>query len=286
MKKVTKTIPAKINLTLDVLGLEGKYHQINSLVASVDVYDVVTVKKRKDKKITLTMKGLPVDCPIEENNAFKTASYFMQKFSTDGVDIIVDKKIPVGAGLGGSSADIAGVLLAMKELYEVVGDLQPLASKLGSDSVYMLKGGYAVMSGRGEKVEKKYSDKRLYLLAVTDENKVSAKECYKKFDQSKKHPLPTTKQATKALELEDVELFYKLIKNDLEGTATKLVPETAFNLSVLKHTDAEAVFVAGSGPTALAIYKSKTARNLAYKKVYPLFDKKLLKLQTIPDKKK
>ena len=87
MKKVKINVPAKINLTLDVLGAKNNYHQIESLVASVDIYDTVYLTERKDGKITLDMKGIPVDCPIVDNNAVKAARLFCEKFSTYGVDI-------------------------------------------------------------------------------------------------------------------------------------------------------------------------------------------------------
>lgn len=281
MKKVSKKIPAKTNFTLDVLGVEGKFHSIESLVASVNLFDTITVKERKDKKITITNKGIALDCPPNENNAFKTASLFMQRFNTNGVDIVVQKGIPISAGLGGSSADIAGVLLAMQELYGITENMKPLAEKLGSDAVYMLNGGFAVMSGKGEKIKKINASAKIFMLAITDEAKISAKDCYKKFDLQKKHLGATTKHAVKAFINSDLELFYKLIKNDLEAPAIKIAPEVQFNLTALKKAGAIATFVSGSGPTAMGVFKTSVERNNAYAKLSPLFEKKILKIETI-----
>ncbi|MBQ3115961.1 MAG: 4-(cytidine 5'-diphospho)-2-C-methyl-D-erythritol kinase [Clostridia bacterium] len=281
MKKVSKSIPAKTNFTLDVLGVEGKFHNIESLVASVNLFDVVTVSKRNDKKITITNKGIPVDCPPSENNAFKTASLFMQRFDTLGVNITINKGIPVGAGLGGSSADIAGVLLAMKELFSISADMKTLAEKLGSDATYMLSGGYAVMRGKGEKIKKIDGNEKIYMLAILSEQKVCAKDCYKKYDNQKKHPVATTKHAVKAFINKDMELFYKLIKNDLEPASKKLAPEIDFNLTALKKAGAITSFVSGSGPTAIGVFKGKAERNKAFAKLSPLFEKKILKIETV-----
>ena len=118
MKNIVINAPAKVNFTLDVLGVEENYHKIKTLVSTIDLYDKITIKKRKDSRIKLVMKGIKVDCEITENNAYKAAKAFIEKYKTLGVDIIVNKKIPVGAGLGGSSADIAGVLNAMEGLYQ------------------------------------------------------------------------------------------------------------------------------------------------------------------------
>jgi 4-diphosphocytidyl-2-C-methyl-D-erythritol kinase len=76
MKKFTIKVPAKINLTLDVVGVDGKYHNIESLVTSVNVYDTVTVSRRRDGRITVDMRGIPVDCEICDNNAYKAAKLF------------------------------------------------------------------------------------------------------------------------------------------------------------------------------------------------------------------
>ncbi|MBR1968297.1 MAG: 4-(cytidine 5'-diphospho)-2-C-methyl-D-erythritol kinase, partial [Clostridia bacterium] len=67
MKKITLNAPAKINLTLDILGVTKGFHDIKSLVTSIDLYDIITVKKRKDGKITLVCEGLPVDCAPADN---------------------------------------------------------------------------------------------------------------------------------------------------------------------------------------------------------------------------
>ncbi len=282
MKKVVKKIPAKLNLTLDVLGSSDGYHQLNSLVTSVDVYNTITANKRTDGKITLTSKGIPIDCPPQKTNAFRAASLFMQTFPTTGADIVINRNIPASGGLGGSSADIAGVLLALKELYQVERDLSPLASALGSDATYMIKGGYAVMSGRGEKVRTIDYEKEFYLLLITSENSVLAGDCFSKFDELGKAETATTKQAERALLTDDNELFFKLVKNDLGEATEFLVPETTFNLNCLKRAGAEGVAVAGSGPTVFGIFKNEKERNLGYSKLKSLFGKSLIKAKTIP----
>ena len=160
MKKITIKAKAKINLTLDVVGLNSGYHDINTLVTTIDLYDRIILKKRKDSAISLNCTGVKMDCAITDNNAYKTAKAFADKFSTGGVDITVQKNIPLGAGLGGSSADIAGVLNGLKALYGVNESVLDIANALGSDSGYMLSGGYAVLSGRGDKIKSKKNKTR------------------------------------------------------------------------------------------------------------------------------
>ena len=111
---------AKVNLTLEIVGSEKEFHLLDSLVASVDLFDYIVLKKRKDKLSSITMHGLGSETiPPEKNNALKAAERFSQIFGVNGVDITVYKNIPMGAGLGGSSADIGGVLKGMAKLYEI-----------------------------------------------------------------------------------------------------------------------------------------------------------------------
>ncbi len=180
---------AKINLTLEITGVEGGYHALDSLVASVDIYDLLVLKKRKGALSRITMKGMGSEgIPPESNNALKAAEAFSQAFETDGVDITVYKNIPIGAGLGGSSADAVGVLNGMAALYGVTDreKLKALADRLGSDTGYMLDGGFARIRGRGERVERLPLTNTLHLLLICPDTAVSAKECYAAYDTQPK----------------------------------------------------------------------------------------------------
>ncbi|MFQ7077003.1 MAG: hypothetical protein ACLRSW_03215 [Christensenellaceae bacterium] len=135
---------------LDVTGRAGGYHLLDSFVASVDLFDLVCVGKRKDKLVSVTMHGMDGEgIPPERNNALKAGEAFVGRFSTAGADVTVYKNIPMGAGLGGSSADAAGVLNAMAKLYGIddKAALGELADALGSDTRYMLDGGFCRMRG-------------------------------------------------------------------------------------------------------------------------------------------
>lgn len=281
MKKVKIKVPAKVNLTLDVLGLDGGYHSLKSLVASVSVFDTITVKSRRDGKITLVNKGVDVGCEITDNNAFKSAKSFMDTFGTSGVDVIVDKNIPVGGGLGGSSADIAGVLNAMKELYGVNDDMHPLACSLGSDAPYMLKGGFAVIEGRGEQIKELDIDKKLYLLIITSDKIISARKCYQVFDEKEKIQKSTTDSAVKNLIKGDVQSAFKYFKNDLENTAIELVDEIKYNIYNLKKAGADVAMVTGSGPSVVGIFEDDAKRDETYTALKLLYGKDIFKAETV-----
>lgn len=282
MKKSKIKIPAKINLSLDVLGVTGNFHDIKSLVTSVDVYDQITAQKRTDKRITLKVEGNPIDCHVVDNNAYKAGKLFVQKTGVLGANITIKKQIPIGGGLGGSSADIAGVLLCMEELYQTGANLNELAGALGSDAPYMLTGGYAVIEGRGEKVTKKQIDTVLYLILIPEEKSTSARAVYKEYDKAGKTYKPCTENVEKALKEGELAKFVQYAKNDLAQSAGTLVPEITANVLALKKAGAITALVTGSGSCCYGVFCSKKERDNAFRKLKALYGNVLIKAQTLP----
>lgn len=284
MKKFTQKINAKINLTLEVLGILDGYHLINSLVASVNIPDAVTLYKRNDGLITLKEKGIIVGGKIEKNNAYKAVKAFMERYGTNGVDIVIDKKIPVGGGLGGSSADIAGALIGMAKLYGV-GDIEELAQTLGSDVNYMLKGGYAIISGRGERVEPVLIKDKFYLIFITDETMLSAKAVYNKYDEQNGYLVekePFSKVVADYIIKGETDKAFNLAYNDLLNPSLTLNPKIGENLELLSSLGANFVNMTGSGSTVFALFKSKKARDKAYKElVKTTSEVNLIKAETV-----
>jgi 4-diphosphocytidyl-2-C-methyl-D-erythritol kinase len=277
---VREKVPAKINLTLDVLGVEGKFHKIESLVASIDIYDAITLLKRNDRRVTLKTFGLPIGCSMHDNNAVKAAQLFIKTFSTKGVNIIINKRIPVGGGLGGSSADIAAVLRGMKKLYNVDCDLKPLADQLGSDATYMLDGGYAIIRGRGTEVERIEVKHPLNLLVISSQGEISAKTCYGKYDELGVVSQPCTADAVKLLKSGKVKDLGAIMKNDLQPAAESLVDIRLAKLA-LEEVGAIKASVSGSGPTVFGVFKNREQRDQAFKRLSPLFRSRVIKANTI-----
>ncbi len=146
--------PAKINLTLRVLGRrDDRYHELDSVVAKVTLYDELLFRPRKDGKINLTCTGL--DCgAVKDNLVFRAAKLLGERQA--GADIELTKRIPAGAGLGGGSSDAAAVLPALNQLWELNlprERLITLAEKIGSDVPLFLDGPAVRIRGRGEQVE-------------------------------------------------------------------------------------------------------------------------------------
>lgn len=174
---------AKLNLSLNVLGKRNGFHDIDSVAVSVDVFDTVEVTARSDRLVTVS------DClgiPAEQNAAFRAASAFVYEFGVNGVDIVIGKNIPVGAGMGGSSADAAGVVYCMCKLFGIPQDgerVRNLCASLGSDVNFMLRGGLCRMRGKGDDILPYPCDVTPYFAVTTFAHVNSTAEVYAQFDE-------------------------------------------------------------------------------------------------------
>ena len=251
---------AKLNLTLDITGAEGGYHQLDSLVLTVNLYDRIVVKKRKDNLISVYMHGMGSDTiPPEHNNAQRAGEKFVERFSTTGANITVYKNIPIGAGLGGSSADAAGVLNALAQLYEITDEdaLKELADELGSDTGYLLKGGMARISGRGEHVERTEDTPSLWFLVLCPKEGVSTAECYAAYDELATDHAPRTDRVLQLLEGGNPEWAAKIFGNDLYEAAVSLNPAVREAYLALKSFSPEGAGMTGSGSACYAFFPTR-----------------------------
>ncbi len=280
MKIAKEKIYAKLNLNLDVVGVFDGYHELSSVFCSISLFDKITVKKRKDSIVTLTEKGIVTGVDVCENNAFKAVKAYIDKYHTNGVDVIVDKHIPIGAGLGGSSADIVGTLKCMDRLFNK-GEIESIYNSLGSDCAFMAKGGIAKVSGRGEKVKPIKSKTKFYLLILCDEKTVAAKDSYSVFDKLNINVEPTTDSIVKLLTENEGAKAIKLIKNDLYLSSKTLLPKITENEKALWDVGAEKVIMAGSGSAVVGLFTGKNRRNKAYKSLAKKYKNLLIKSETV-----
>ncbi len=265
MKTVAIKAYAKVNLTLEIVGQAGGYHQLDSLVASVNIFDKIVLKKRKDSLCSVVMKGLGSESiPPEHNNALKAGEAFAKVFHTTGADITVYKNIPLGAGLGGSSADAAGVLRGMAKLYGVdePEKLCHLADSLGSDIRYMLFGGFARMQGRGERVESLAINEKLHFLLLCPSEGVSTKECYQKFDELARenhanNPKNATQNCIQALLQNDTYKAGRYLTNDLFAPASELCESVKKAWEEANSFSPIGAVMTGSGSCVLAIFENR-----------------------------
>jgi 4-diphosphocytidyl-2-C-methyl-D-erythritol kinase len=158
-RKLRLVAPAKINWTLEVLRFRpDSYHELRSVVQTIDLYDVVTVQEADGIELTLGGSAGPLaDEPPERNLAYRAAAALQARTGVSrGVRIEIEKRVPVAAGLGGGSSDAAAVLRGCNALWATGQDaanLVEIAGEIGSDPPFFVLGGTAVARGRGERVE-------------------------------------------------------------------------------------------------------------------------------------
>lgn len=197
---VTVQAPAKINLTLDVLGKRPDgYHNLESIFQTVSRYDTLTLKKA-EKGVTLKVDG---DIPgrPEENIVLRAAALFFAETGLQaGAEISLTKTIPVQAGMGGGSADAAGTLAGLNRLYAAglsTEQLCALGARLGADVPFFLLGGTALVSGIGE-ILRPITPLPPVLVAVAQpDERVNTAEAYRRLDTQ---PIPMRPNHTAALD--------------------------------------------------------------------------------------
>jgi 4-diphosphocytidyl-2-C-methyl-D-erythritol kinase len=175
---------AKVNLSLDITGLQDNgFHNLDMIMTNIDLFDLVRVVSREDKTINIFCD---LNIPKEKNSAYLIAEKFINKFNTNGADIYINKKIPLSGGLGGSSADAAGVVTALCKINNIdIKKTFDIVNSVGSDIWYLIKGGMQRAKGKGE-ILTPIEYKEFYFVLAKPENGVNTSLCFKKYDELKK----------------------------------------------------------------------------------------------------
>lgn len=149
--------PAKINLFLDVIRKrEDGYHDLGTVFQTIDAGDTLEFSSRDDGEIHLDYSN-PQEYPVESDLVYKAAVALRSHVGNNdlGADIFLDKVMPLGAGLGGGSADAAAALRALNRLWELrlpPAELERIGAKLGADVPFLVRGGTAFAEGIGERL--------------------------------------------------------------------------------------------------------------------------------------
>lgn len=230
---------AKINWTLEVLGVRPDgYHDLRSMVLPVPLHDTVSLEA--DEALSCEMRGL-ADVPPEANLAYRAAVAL--KAATGcarGVRIGIEKRIPVGAGLGGGSADAAAVLNGLNELWGLhlpKRELCEIAARVGSDVPALTWGGPVRMEGRGE---------RVFPLAATERAGLPDPDAICLFT-------PAIFASTPAVYREFRETDRGLGPNDLQPAAIRLYPGIGEALHRLERQGLSRVTMSGSGSAVYGV---------------------------------
>jgi 4-diphosphocytidyl-2-C-methyl-D-erythritol kinase len=246
-------VPAKINLWLEVLGKRPDgYHDLSSLMLPVGVYDEIILDLRDDG-------GVRVECdhpdvPQDRGNlAWRAAELFCGNAKVpSNLRIVLNKGIPVGAGLGGGSADAAGVLLGLSRLYPGrVGSegLHAMAAQLGADVSFFLHQRPALATGIGEIIEEVPGVPDYPILLVKPPESISTAWVYGSLKLTRKES-----QSNVARLLADPWGIAELVRNDLESVTLSAVPVLSRLKAWMVRRGAMAALMSGSGPTVFGVF--------------------------------
>ena len=256
----------KINLGLKVLRRrEDGFHEISSIAQSVDLADTLQFRRSPAPGLTCTDPTLPVGA---DNLVLRAAALFNARLpqSPQAWHIHLEKQIPVGAGLGGGSADAAAVLRGLNRLngnpFAAV-ELHALAAQLGSDVPFQVVGGTALMQGRGERLEGLAWRGEVFYVLVYPEVEVSSAWAYGRVGVGLTPESPYLK-FTNSLKIKsggcvDHALLFRVLENDFLPLIERTYPIVAQLRAVLEATGALACSMSGSGSTVYGVFDDRTA---------------------------
>ena len=243
--------PAKINLGLNILGKRSdNYHSLETCMVAIDITDVLEILPAD--VFSFSSSGIPIDGAAENNLIVQAYNLMKSHFSIPNVKIHLQKNIPMGAGLGGGSADATYTLIGLNKMFNLKlsnDDLQEMASELGSDCAFFVENSVQIGTGRGEVLKNISIDLNGYYLRIINPGiHIGTKEAYTNLRFS-----PDDNSVEDILQ-SPIPDWKNTLKNDFEKSAF-LKHE---GLSVIKERlyDDGAVYASmtGSGSTMYGIY--------------------------------
>ncbi|MDX1771350.1 MAG: 4-(cytidine 5'-diphospho)-2-C-methyl-D-erythritol kinase [Planococcaceae bacterium] len=259
--------PAKINLTLDVLHKRPDgFHEVEMIMTTVDLADRIGLESREDGviKIISADRYVPDD---QRNLAYQAAKLLKDTYNVQaGVSILLEKRIPVAAGLAGGSSDAAATLKGLNRLWNLQLTADQLAehgAKIGSDVSFCVYGGTALATGRGEKIQELPSPPNCWIILAKPSIGVSTADVYGGLKVNEIiHP--DTSEMIRAIKEKDYELMCATMGNALESVTLKLYPEVSTIKEQMMKFGADAVLMSGSGPTVFGLVQHESRVNRIY----------------------
>jgi len=274
MKNVTKIIsPAKVNLVLAVgEKQESGFHEVQTIMHSLALHDTLSMRRFDDEgsgdglqmmlKCESSFTIDPLLIKAEENIAYKAVvelAKALGRTQDETIEMILNKVIPAEAGLGGGSSNAAAALVGAATLWGVGMEderVQEVASRLGADVSFFLKGGCARLSGKGDVFEAQLEPRSGFVLLVRPDAGVSTGKAYAAFDEDPVLPSSEYLSSIAALDAAaDVSLY-----NNLEKAACSVTPVVAQVLEWGRAAAGEEnVVLCGSGSAVCCIFDSYQA---------------------------
>jgi 4-diphosphocytidyl-2-C-methyl-D-erythritol kinase len=256
---------AKVNLRLEILKRrEDGYHELRTVFQKISLHDTLRFSLRKEKGISITSDHPKL--PLGRKNLVYHATQSMFKVCgyRGGVDIEIEKRIPLGAGLGGGSSNAAATLMALNLLLEMnlsQKELMEMGFGIGADVPFFFLRGAAIGSGIGERLRKEELP-RLWYVLIYPSFEVSTRWAYRHF-------VLTNKQFHINLHrfLGTPEGISRILLNHLEGVVSRRYPQIGLMKKLLLSAGALGALMTGSGPTVFGLFPEAKSAARGYEKI-------------------
>lgn len=262
---ITVTAPAKINLALHVVGQrDNGYHELESLVVFADFGDELSASVSNTDVLEITGPFAGSLNGGRANLVAKAVAAFRDRWPeavNHGVKIVLEKNLPVAAGIGGGSADAAAALRIMETFSRQnipANELAELALQLGADVPLCLSSRTCIARGVGEIVQPLQQFPACYLVLINPLQAISTADIFRRLTNKQNAPLPPLPFNLTHIPI--LGLWMAETRNDLEAPATELMPRIALLTEALRNThDCVAARMSGSGATVFGLYGSEAA---------------------------
>ena len=268
MDEISLKALAKINLGLDVLGKrEDGYHEVRMVMQTIHLYDRVEIKKTRSPHIHVetNLYYLPVN---EDNLVYRAAKLMKDEFQIkEGVRIVLQKFIPVAAGLAGGSSDAAAVLVGMNRIFNLglkQNKLMELGLKIGADVPFCIMRGTALAEGIGEKLTALPPMPKCPVLIAKPAISVSTKAVYEglKLYDGMEHP--DIDGVMEGIQQKDLKGVASHMGNILETVTIPMYPVIEDIKKLMLENGALNAMMSGSGPTVFGLFPNEKEILRAY----------------------
>lgn len=257
---------AKINWTLDIVGLrDDGYHQMDMLMESVELADTLEIEESDTLRLSIAGNER---LSTADNLVLRAALALQQAAGCkNGASLSLTKQIPVGAGMGGGSADAAATLIGLNLLWQAgknLAELQAIGLTIGADIPFLLQGRLARVRGIGEHICPLPQAKAATLLVIQPCQALSTREVFQAYDAMPSPRHPDTERAQQALLARDYAVFSGVAGNVLETAGAAYRPQISEAVEALRAMNADYAAMTGSGSAVFGAFADKDAAKNAY----------------------
>ena len=259
---------AKINWSLDITGLrDDGYHLMDMIMQPVSLSDEITLTL--SPSLSITTGGWPPSRADASNLAYRAALSLKNRTGySGGAQIHVHKQIPIGAGMGGGSADASAVLVGLNRLWQTnlsPSELENIGIALGADVPFFIRGGLTRTRGIGEELENHDCKYNYWLVVIQPCPGLSTAQVFSLWQECKPSQRPDTEKALHALKNGDLSDLCRHLGNVLQPVSESLRPEIVYACKNLLSAGAVYSCMTGSGSAVFGIFRSSGDASKAYR---------------------